>query len=160
MKRIIKKLFWDVFFVLSSWKISGLLFQPIMFFFKRHISFSYNRKKYFSCKTFTLSHQHKSLPETQWTQSIDSISSVNLSSRIVHKWFQWQYLNWIGCKFGHQMAPIAFIFGLSVAVGWVSSIVTLPFYFMFQTSQNRLNLVGTSISSGWTINLVRTFFWW
>ena len=34
----------------------------------------------------------------------------------------------------------------------------MHFYFIDQTSQNRLNLVGTSISSGWTINFVRTFF--
>ena len=129
MKRIIKKLFWDVFLGFMCFvfmKNFRFTIPAHHIFFKRHISFSYNRKKYFSCKIFKLSHQHKTLPETQWTQSIDSISSVNLSSRIVHEWFQWHYLNWIGCKFGHQMAPLALIFGLSVAVGWVSSIVTLP----------------------------------
>ena len=126
MKRIIKKLFWDVFLGFMCFvfmKNFRFTIPAHHVFFKRPI---YIQKKYFSSKIFTLSHQHKTLPETQWTQSIDSISSVNLSSWIVHEWFQWHYLNWIGCKFGHQMAPLALIFGLSVVVGWVSSIVTLP----------------------------------
>ena len=101
MKGIIKDYFKTFFScALSSCKISALLFQPIMCCFKkRHISFHIIRKK-----TFSLLDQHKTLPETQRTRSIESISSVNLSSRIVHEWFQWHYLNWIGCKFGHQIA--------------------------------------------------------
>ena len=75
---------------------------------------------------------HETLPEAQRTQGIESITWVNLSTRIVWNWFQWNFLNWlqiwppdgatcIGCqfchrmhhlhidsKFDHQMAPLAF----------------------------------------------------
>ena len=78
----------------------------------------------------------KTLPEAQRTQGIESITWVNLSTRIVWNWFQWNFLNWlqiwppdgttcIGCqfchrmhhwhidsKFDHQMAPIALVANL------------------------------------------------
>ena len=59
----------------------------------------------------------KTLPEAQRTQSIESITWVNLSTRIVWNWFQWNFLNWlqicppdgatcIGCQFCHlHMIP-------------------------------------------------------
>ena len=95
---------------------------------------------YFGCKGSLFSLQtvpwsviHKTLPEAQRTQGIESITWVNLSTRIVWNWFQWNFLNWlqiwppdgatcIGCqfchrmhhlhidsKFDHQMAPIALV---------------------------------------------------
>ena len=64
--------------------------------------------------------QSKTLPEAQRTQGIESITWVNISTRIVWNWFQWNYLNWlqiwtpdgatsIDYKFGHPMAPIALV---------------------------------------------------
>ena len=54
----------------------------------------------------------KTLPEAQRTQGIEFITWVNLSTRIIWNWFQWNFLNWlqilsrdgatcIGCQFGH-----------------------------------------------------------
>ena len=37
----------------------------------------------------------KTLPEAQRTQGIESITWVNLSTRIVSNWFQWNFLNWL-----------------------------------------------------------------
>ena len=62
----------------------------------------------------------QTLPEAQRTQSIQSITWVNLSTRIVWNWFQWNFLNWlqiwtpdgatsIDYKFGHPLAPIALV---------------------------------------------------
>ena len=69
--------------------------------------------------------KHKTLPEAQRTQGIDSISWVNLSARIVQDWFQLHYLNWlqiwwpdgttlISSKFGHQIAPLALVQNLVI----------------------------------------------
>ena len=52
---------------------------------------------------------HKTLPEAQRTQNIDSITWVNLSTIIVWNWFQWNFLQiWPpdgatcnGCQFCH-----------------------------------------------------------
>ena len=37
----------------------------------------------------------KTLPEAQRTQGIDFTTWVNLSTRIVWNWFQWNFLNWL-----------------------------------------------------------------
>ena len=63
---------------------------------------------------------HFMLLWAQRTQGIESITWVNLSTRIVWNWFQWNFLNWlqiwppdgancISCKFTHQMAPLALV---------------------------------------------------
>ena len=125
-KIILRRFFWDSC-VLSSWKISGLLFQPIMFFlfflndiFLFHII---GKKAFFLQNIYAFTPAQNIARDTMDPEYWLHIFS---KSKIVHEWFQWHYLNWIGCKFGHQMAPLALIFGLSVAVGWVSSIVTGP----------------------------------
>ena len=87
-------------------------------------------KIYFKVQCYTTK---ETLSEAQRTQGIESITWVNLSTRIVWNWFQWNFLNWlqiwppdgatcIGCqfchrmhhlhidsKFDHQMAPIALV---------------------------------------------------
>ena len=93
-------------------------------FFKRHISFSYYRKKAFFLQNIYAFTPAQNIARD--TMDPEYWLHIFSKSKIVHEWFQWHYLNWIGCKFGHQMAPLALIFGLSVAVGWVSSIITLP----------------------------------
>jgi len=63
----------------------------------------------------------KTLPEAQRTQGIESITWVNLSTRIVWNLFQWNFLNWlqiwppdcatcIGCQFCHRMQPLEYWF--------------------------------------------------
>ena len=112
---------------------------------------------YFGCKGSLFSLQtvpwslfHKTLPEAQRTQGIESITWVNLSTRIVWNWFQWNFLNWlqiwppdgatcIGCqfchrmhhlhidsKFDHQMAPIALVPYLTTKVVHQVESLTLP----------------------------------
>ena len=49
----------------------------------------------------------KTLPEAQLTQGVESITWVNLSTRIVWNWFQWNFLNWL--QFCHQMALLALV---------------------------------------------------
>ena len=62
----------------------------------------------------------KTLPEAQRTQSVESITWVNLSTRIVWNWFQWNFLKWlqiwppdgatcISSKFSHQRGPLALV---------------------------------------------------
>ena len=83
-----------------------------------------------------LRNKKETLPEAQRTQGIESITWVNLSTRIVWNWFQSNFLNWlqiwppdgatciccqfchrmhhlhIDSKFDHQMAPIALLANL------------------------------------------------
>ena len=54
-----------------------------------------------------LTDNDKTLPEAQRTQGIDFITWVNLTARIDQIYFSGT--TWIGCKFGHQMAPLELV---------------------------------------------------
>ena len=93
--------------------------------------------------TWVLSRREpKTLPEAQRTQGVESITWVNLSTRIVWNWFQWNFLNWLqswqldgttcigskiwppdgpNCtsyKFYHQIVPFALVANLSIYIGY------------------------------------------
>ena len=118
--------------VLTCVKIQNRRLQIQHYFLIGHVSFI---SIYFGYLIFMFTFE-KTLPEAQRTQGIESITWVNLSTRIVWNWFQWNFLNWlqiwppdgatcIGCqfchrmhhlhidsKFDHQMAPIALVANL------------------------------------------------
>jgi len=92
----------------------------------------------------------ETLPEAQRTQGVESITWVNISTRIVSNWFQWNFLNWlqiwppdgatciryqfchrmhhmhIDSKFDHQMAPFALVSYLTTKVVHQVESLTLP----------------------------------